>query len=74
MRVAAQRDHRADRHALADLELRDRLLGAGHDRLLAGDARDLVGAGVDDLGVLVASPRPMLTTTFSIFGIAITFL
>jgi hypothetical protein len=48
--------------------------GAARHRLLAGDARELVGAGVDDLGVRVASPRPMLTTTFSILGTAITFL
>src|SRR5688572_28009060 len=50
--LTAQRHHRPDRHALADLELRDRLLGAGDHRLLAGDAAELVGAGVDDLRVL----------------------
>src|SRR5262249_8028886 len=50
--LGAGRVHRADGHALADLELRDRLLRARHDRLLAGDARHLVGARVDELGVL----------------------
>src|SRR5918993_1586189 len=50
--LATQRDHRPDRHALADLELRDRLLRAGHHGLLAGDLADFVGPGVDDLRVL----------------------
>src|SRR5438874_12847899 len=49
--LAAQRDHRADRHPLADLEGGDRLLGAARHRLLAGDPGELVGAGVDDLRV-----------------------
>src|SRR5439155_3736562 len=50
--LAAQRDHRADRHPFSDLELRDRLLRARHDRLLPGHARELVHAGVHDLRVL----------------------
>src|SRR5580704_8092392 len=49
--VAAQRDHRGDRHALAHLERGNRLLGAARDRLLAGDARQLVGTHVHQLGV-----------------------
>src|SRR2546430_6140249 len=40
--VAAQRDARADRHAVADLELRDRLPGAAHLCALAGDDRQLL--------------------------------
>src|SRR5690606_21322640 len=36
---AAQGDHAPDGIALADLEARDRLAGAGHDRLLACDPR-----------------------------------
>src|SRR5262245_38864620 len=48
---AAQRDHRADRHSLADLERRNRLLRAARHRLLTRDARELVGPGVDDLRV-----------------------
>src|SRR5579872_976409 len=37
----AERDFRADRHVLAHLEGRDRLAGAGDDRLLAGDEREV---------------------------------
>jgi hypothetical protein len=33
-----------------------------------------VHRAIHQLGVLVASPKPMLTETFSIFGTAITFL
>src|SRR6266498_3751389 len=36
---AAERHARADRHALAQLEARDRLAGAAHLRALAGDRR-----------------------------------
>src|SRR5207247_4526010 len=46
-----QGDHRSDGHTLADLERRDRLLGAACHRLLPGDARQLVGARVDELRV-----------------------
>src|SRR5437870_8793252 len=49
--LAAERDHRADRHPFSDLERRDRFLRAAHHRLLPRDARELVGAGVDDLRV-----------------------
>src|SRR5438105_3371180 len=49
--VAAQRHARADRHAVADLELRDRLPGAANLRALAGDDRQLLDRGVDLLGV-----------------------
>src|SRR5436190_2658286 len=51
--LAAQRDRHADRHALAQLECRDRLAGAADVRLLAGDRRELLGGGVEDLGVLL---------------------
>src|SRR4051795_2160955 len=47
----AQRDLRADRHALADLELRDRLRRLADLRALAGDDRQLVHRGVELLGV-----------------------
>ena len=49
--VAAQRDARADRHALADLELGDRLAGAAHLGALAGDDRQLVHRGVEHLRI-----------------------
>src|SRR6185295_15270958 len=48
---AAQGDHRPDRLPFSDLELRDRFLRPPRHRLLAGDARELVGAGIDDLRV-----------------------
>ena len=51
--LAAQRDADADGHALADLELGDRLAGAPDRRLLAGDRRELLGGGVEELGVLL---------------------
>src|SRR5437667_73497 len=47
--VAAQRHARADRHPLADLELRDRLLRAAHLRALARNDRELVDRGVEYL-------------------------
>src|SRR3954468_7995751 len=50
--VAAQRDVRADRHALAQLELRDGLAGLGDLRLLAGDRGQVLDGPVDQLGVL----------------------
>src|SRR4029078_4263357 len=49
--LAPQRDHRADRHALAHLEGRDRLLGAADGGFLAGHPRQLVGRHVHDLRV-----------------------
>src|SRR5262249_42869326 len=52
--IAAQRDLHADRHALADLELRDRLPRAAHVRALAGDDRQLVERRVDLLRVGLA--------------------
>jgi hypothetical protein len=42
--IAPQRDLRADRLALAELEPGDRVLGLGDDRLLTGDRRE-VGDG-----------------------------
>src|SRR5918911_4309135 len=50
--VAAQRDHRADRLALAQLEVRDRLARLRDDRLLAGDLAELRDRRVEDLAVL----------------------
>src|SRR6185295_1494348 len=47
--VAAKRDLAADRHAFAQLELRDRLLGLGDHRLLAGNRHHLGGCGLDSL-------------------------
>jgi hypothetical protein len=45
----AQRHHRADRVALADLEPGDRLARLGHDRLLAGDLRHVGDRVVEQL-------------------------
>jgi hypothetical protein len=47
---------RTDRHALAQLELGDRLAGLGHLRLLAGDRGQVADAPVDQLGVAGRSP------------------
>src|SRR6476619_7169734 len=49
--VATQRGVRADRHALTQLELGDRLARLGDDRLLAGDRRQVAHRAVDELGV-----------------------
>src|ERR1051325_7094676 len=49
--VPAQRDHRPDGNAFAQLERRDGLLGPRHDRLLAGDLAQLVDGRVEDLRV-----------------------
>src|SRR4029453_6065422 len=49
---APQRHLRADWHALAELEVRDRLLGLGDDRPLAGDRLQGGRREVEDLGVL----------------------
>src|SRR5438034_4062525 len=48
---AAQRDLRADRHALADLELGDRLAGLAHLRALPRDDRQLLERRVELLRV-----------------------
>src|SRR6266511_5461832 len=50
---AAERHLRADRHAFADLELRDRLPGAANLRALPGDDRQLFDRGVELLGVVL---------------------
>src|SRR5262245_9788837 len=50
---AAERDLRTDRHALADLELRDRLAGLAHLGALPGDDRQLLDRGVELLGVVL---------------------
>jgi hypothetical protein len=47
---------------------------AARHRFLAADARELVGAGIDDLRVRGRLAEPMLTTTFWICGTAMTFL
>src|SRR3954454_24424739 len=49
--VAAQGDLRADRHALAQLELRDGLAGPDDGRLLAGDGGQVADRAVHQLGV-----------------------
>src|SRR3954468_10046283 len=51
--LAAERHREADRHALAHLELRDRLARAADVRLLAGDRAELLGGRVEELGVLL---------------------
>src|ERR1051325_8839186 len=48
---AAERDHAADREALAQLEVRDRLLRLADGRLLAADLGQLVRRDVDVLDV-----------------------
>src|SRR4051812_18250606 len=50
--VAAERGVRTDRHALAELELGDGLARLGHDRLLAGDGREVTHGALDQLAVL----------------------
>src|SRR5512137_2973418 len=50
--LAAQRDHRADGQVLADLEVGDGLAGLRHDRLLAGDLREVANRHVDVLLVV----------------------
>src|SRR5512145_2211356 len=50
--VAAQGHRGADRLALAQLEVRDRLLRLADDRLLAGDGRQLLGRLLEQLLVL----------------------
>src|SRR3954469_22859169 len=52
--LVAQRDRDADRHALAQLEVRDRLAGPADAGLLAGDRAELLLGGLEDLGVLLA--------------------
>src|SRR5919107_1943312 len=49
--VAAEGDLRADRHALAQLELGDRLAGPHDGRLLAGDGGEVPDGAVHQLGV-----------------------
>src|SRR4051794_1360955 len=49
--VAAEGDLRADRHALAQLELRDGLAGPDDGRLLAGDGGEVADGAVHQLGV-----------------------
>src|SRR5258708_34973691 len=50
--VAAQGDAPADWHALANLEIRDRFLGASHDRFLPGNLAELNDRNVEQLDVL----------------------
>src|SRR3954452_15763638 len=50
--VAPEGDLGADRHTLAQLELRDGLRGAAYLRLLAGDRGQVAYGAVDELGVL----------------------
>src|SRR4030095_15100154 len=50
--VTAQCRVRADRHPLAQLELRDRLAGLGDHRLLTGDRRQVADGPLDELAVL----------------------
>ena len=52
--VVTESDLHADVHALAELEVRDGLLGDGGDGLLAGDGSDVLDDGVQGLGVVLA--------------------
>ena len=58
----------ADRHALAQLEGRDGLARAPDARLLAGDRGELLLAASSIFESCLASPTPMLSVIFSIFG------
>src|SRR4051794_26396737 len=49
----AQRDGDADRHLLAQLEVRDRLARAADARALARDRLELLGGGLQHVGVLL---------------------
>src|ERR1051325_2065303 len=49
--IATQREDDADRHSLAQLERRDRLLRFRDHRLLSGDGAQLVGRRVENLRV-----------------------
>jgi hypothetical protein len=62
----------ADRHAFAQLELCDRFLRLGDDRLLASDQFHFLGKSGRDLLLVLRSPSPtpMLSVIFSIFGTA----
>src|SRR5205085_739090 len=51
--LAAQRHRQADGHALAQLEVRDRLARAADVRLLPGDRRELLLRLLEQLGVLL---------------------
>src|SRR5579871_369240 len=51
-RVATQRNHRADGHALAHLEGSDGLLGLGRHRLLTRDSGKISNQRIHDLNVL----------------------
>src|SRR3954471_18889949 len=51
--IAAQRHGQADGHALAQLEVGDRLARAADVRLLAGDRGELLLGGLEHLGVLL---------------------
>src|SRR3954452_6526662 len=52
----AQRDGHADRVALAQLELRNRLACATHVRVLPGDRRELLGGRLEDAGLALGVP------------------
>src|SRR5439155_278561 len=56
--LAAQGHHRPDRHALAQLEVRDRLLGARDHGLLPADRRQLLDRGVEEFGILRRLAEP----------------
>src|SRR2546430_10543385 len=56
--IAAQGHHGPDRHALAQLEVRDRLLGARDHGLLPADRRQLLDRGVEELRILRRLAEP----------------
>ena len=72
--LAAKGDLHADRHALAQLEVRNGLLRLADDGLLTRDLRDVGGDGIDRLRVVLRLAAPTLITILSSFGICITLL
>src|SRR3954470_1216583 len=56
--VAAKGDLRADRHALAQLELRDGLAGPDDGRLLTGDRGEVADGAVHQLCFATGPPHP----------------
>src|SRR5262245_4572366 len=72
--VLAQRHHAADGLVLAQLEVGDALARAGDHGLWPVIRIICSSACSISLLLLIASPRPMLTTIFSIFGTCMGFL
>ena len=68
MRAPRSVTRRADRHPLAELEARDRLARLAHLRALAAIVVSSSIAASSAFASVFASPTPMLSVIFSIFG------